>query len=295
MNRLTVVIVNYNSKDYLEKCVDSVYAQTQLKPLGVVVIDNASEDRDFSELQRRHASLQVICNDVNVGFSTACNQGIRHCPADFYLFLNPDCLVVEGAIDETLAFLESRPEVGIATCRVTNPDGSLQLACRRSIPRPSTALYRFLRLSRVFPRSKKFARYNLGYLDDNETHEVEAVSGSFLMFRKEILADAGFMDEDFFLYGEDLDFCYRAFLKGWKVFYFAGARVTHFKRRSSSRNSDISNYHYYKSMEIFYRKHFRSQAGPVQNAAVFAGIRFLHLINRVRRLVLKRDEVGSDW
>jgi GT2 family glycosyltransferase len=207
VNTLTVVTVNYNSRDYLERCVESVYRETSGPALRLVVVDNASEDRDFRSLQSAYPSLDLIQNEHNLGFATACNQGIRHRPAEFYLLLNPDCEVLDGAVDKCLAFLATRPEIGIVGCRVQNPDGSLQLACRRSIPRPSVALYRLTGLSRLFPRSPRFAAYNLSYLDERAAHEVGAVSGSFLMCRDQVVHDIGGLDEAFFLYGEDLDFC----------------------------------------------------------------------------------------
>jgi O-antigen biosynthesis protein len=292
---LTVVTVNYNTKDYLERCLESVYQETRLDSFQVVVVDNASEDRDFRLLQSRYPDLALICNSINYGFSTACNQGIRSYPADFYLLLNPDCQVRDDAIGMTLDFMRQREDAGIAGCRVVHPDGSLQLACRRSIPGPSTALYRFLGLSRLFPRSRRFARYNLTYLDERQISEVEAVSGSFLMFRDEVIRDIGLLDQEFFLYGEDLDFCLRAGQKGWKVLFYPGAEVVHFKRRSSRRNSHISNYHYYYAMELFYRKHFRGKSGLLQNAAVFTGVQALWLANRIRRLFIDKQGAGSHY
>jgi GT2 family glycosyltransferase len=292
---LTVVTVNYNSKGYLEGCLESVYRETALDSFQVVVVDNASDDRDFRVIENRYPRLAVIYNSVNYGFSTACNQGIRSYPADFYLLLNPDCQVRGDAIGKTLRFMRKRQDAGIAGCRVVHPDGSLQLACRRSIPRPSTALYRFMGLSRLFPRSRRFARYNLTYLDEREINEVEAVSGSFLMVRDEVIRDIGLLDQDYFLYGEDLDFCLRAGRKGWKVLYYPEAEVVHFKRRSSRKNSQFSNYHFYYAMELFYRKHFRGKSGPFQNAAVFAGVQALWLGNRIRRLFIDKHGAGSRY
>ncbi len=176
---------------------------------------------------------------------------------------------------------------------ILNPDGTLQLASRRSIPRLSTALYRFLRLSLLFPRSKVLAAYNLTFLDEDSVHEVEAVSGSFLMFRAALLEGDGFLDESFFLYGEDLDFCYRALQKGWKVLYYPGAKITHFKRRSSHRRTRKSTYHYYEAMGIFYRKHYGTQSSLLKNTLVLAGIRLLYWSVLLRTTITGRKDVGS--
>ncbi|MGH9341323.1 MAG: glycosyltransferase family 2 protein [Acidobacteriota bacterium] len=288
MNSLTIVIVNYNSREYLSKCIGSIYAETQIDGFQVVIVDNGSHDQDFSDLKSRYPQIHFILNRANLGFARACNQGLQAYPAGYYLLLNPDCEVLDGAADKALSFIECHPEIGIVGCRVNNPDGSLQLACRRSIPRPSTALYRFLGLSFLFPGNPKLARYNLSFMDERKIHEVEAVSGSFLLFRDALGRDIGLLDERFFLYGEDLDFCYRALQHGWKIYYYPEAEVIHHKRRSSSLSVKASTHHYYNAMEIFYRKHYGSQSGPLQSRAVITAIRLLRFLNRWRGMV------GSD-
>ena len=294
MTELTIVIVNYNATDYLDQCLESVARETRCCSYRIVVIDNASTDQDTAILKRNHPEIDLLCNQRNLGFATACNQGIRRRPASYYLLLNPDSLILDGAIDQSLELLRSRSDVGIVGCRVLNPDGTLQLASRRSIPRLSTALYRLLRLSLLFPRSKVLARYNLTFLDEDSVHEVEAVSGSFLMFRAALLEGDGFLDESFFLYGEDLDFCYRALQKGWNVIYYPEAKITHFKGRSSHR-SRKSLYHYYEAMGIFYRKHYGAQSSPLKNALVLAGIRLLYWSALLRTVITGRRDVGSPY
>lgn len=295
MTVLGIIIVNYNSTDFLARCLESIHGTISQTQFHVTVVDNASVDQNFDGIRNRYPKLDILQNDQNLGFSTACNRGVRNHPARFYLLLNPDCIVENEAIDKTVAFLESTPDAGIVGCRVNHPDGSLQLACRRSIPRPSVAFYRFSGLSLLFPRSRRFGAYNLSYLREDEISEVEAVSGSYLMFRDEILKTVGALDERFFLYGEDLDFCLRATQSGWKVYYFPEAQVTHFKRASSSREVRQSNYHFYKAMEIFYRKHFYSQANLLERFLVLGGIRLLHLTRLFRSGILGEKEVGSKY
>jgi GT2 family glycosyltransferase len=295
MSTLTIVIVNYNSKDFLHRCLDSLFEQTALDSFGVVVVDNASEDQDFSAIEAQHPSVAVILNEQNLGFAAACNQGLRHFRADNYLLLNPDCVVGMKAVDKCIDFLHRNRSVGIVGCRVNNPDGSLQLACRRRIPRPSTAFYRFSGLSRLFPNNPRFAAYNLSHIDEGQSHEVEAVSGSFLMFRHQVYEDTGGLDERFFLYGEDLDFCYRAALGGWKVFYHAAAEVTHYKNISSRRDPKRSTYHFYEAMETFYRKHFYADAGRLERLLVPAGIRLLYATKRIKQSLFRKSEIGSNW
>ncbi len=294
MSRLTVVVVSYNSRDFLDDCLRAVEAERADTPLEVVVVDNASTDLDVPLLVQVHPELHVIVNESNLGFSTACNIGLRAHPADFYLLLNPDCIVGSGAIAACLKFLERESRCGIVGCRVENPDGSLQLACRRSIPTASVALFRFLGFSRLFPRSRRFGRYNFTYLDDRLTHEVEAVSGSFMMFRAAVLEQTGGLDEQFFLYGEDLDFCFRAAKAGWRIFYFADARVTHHKRQSSRQNADLANYHFFNAMKLFYRKHFHSNRHWLRSKAVETTVDLAYRLSEIRRRLGARHKVGSD-
>lgn len=294
-NKLAAITVSYNSSEYLENCLSSFYRATKTQPSQLVVVDNASRDQDaVAALPQLFAQLSVILNSENVGFAKACNQGIRSVEADYYLLLNPDCVLLDGAVDQCLGFLETAPEVGIVGCRVENPDRSLQLACRRSIPAPSIALYRFLGLGRLFPRSRTFGRYNYTFMDEHVTHEVEAVSGSFLMFRAAVAQEIGLLSEDYFLYGEDLDFCYRAGLAGWKIIYYPAASVLHHKRRSSSQDASASNFHFYNAMKIFYRKHYSQHSTALKNKAVLLGIDALYRFALLRNRLLSRSDVGSD-
>jgi len=292
--KISIVIVNYNSTDHLERCLDSIYAETGRISFSVVVVDNASDDQDSVRvLAERFAGLKLILNPTNVGFSTACNQGIRRQPAPYYLLLNPDSLVRDRAVERSLEFIDDHPSIGIVGCRVENPDGTLQRACRRSIPRPSVAFYRFSGLATLFPKSPRFSAYNYSYQPDTETHPVEAVSGSFLLFRQEVLDTSGYLDQTFFLYGEDLDFCLRASKAGWEIVYYPGARITHIKRGSSSRRPKESNFHFYNAMRIFYRKHFAANASFVERNLVLGGIQLMYLASRVAQRMRGTEEVGS--
>jgi GT2 family glycosyltransferase len=292
--RITTIIVGYNSEDFLDACLQSVLQSSKRSDHQVVLIDNASRNQTFlSDLTTRYPTVALIRNLENLGFAKACNQGIRAFPSQFYALLNPDCVVLNDALEKCVSYLEEHPEAGIVGCRVENPDGSLQLACRRSMPRPSTALYRFLGLARLFPRSVTFARYNYGHMDAGSEHEVEAVSGAFMVFRAAVLKQIGLLDERFFLYGEDLDFCWRAILQGWKVMYYPEAAILHHKRQSSSREPEAGNFHFYNSMKIFYRIHYGNRAGRFRKALIFAGIDLLHLVAWLRNRLPGPAEVGS--
>ncbi|HSR49196.1 MAG TPA: glycosyltransferase family 2 protein [Acidobacteriota bacterium] len=293
MNRLAVIIVNHNSTDYLRACLASIEEQGGEPQAQLVVVDNASASQDFSQLQDRHPQVRFIFNDENRGFSAACNQGVEATQSRFCLFLNPDCEVRDRALSKLCDFLQEHPQAGIVGGRVLNPDGTLQLACRRSIPRPRVALFRLLGLSRLFPKSRTFGAYNLTYLEENETARVEAVSGSFMAFRRRLYTSAGPMDESFFLYGEDLDFCHRAAQAGWQVFYFPEAAAVHHKQRSALRNPQVSLYHFYHSMRLFHDKHFADSCSRLTNALVRASIAVIYRLQRLRSRLQRGSHGGG--
>ncbi len=292
MTDLAIVIVSYNALALLRRCLDSVLAETALPDFSVVVVDNASSEPGFDLLPAQYPRVRFLFNRENLGFAAACNQGIRACPARFYLLLNPDTIIEDRAVDRCLQHLKASPAVGILGCRVNNPDGTLQRACRRRVPRPAQAFFRLSGLAKLLPVGRRPPDYDFQDRDPAVSHPVEAVSGSFLMFRREVLETSGPLDERFFLYGEDLDFCYRAGLAGWQVLYFADARITHTKRGSSSTNPRLANFHFYDAMRLFYLKHFAAQAGPAERAAVLTGIRLLAAWRRLRDW-LGKPEVGS--
>jgi N-acetylglucosaminyl-diphospho-decaprenol L-rhamnosyltransferase len=193
-------------------------------------------------------------------------------PCDYVLFLNPDTVLPENALDVTVDFMEQHPEAGIMGPKVVKLDGSLDLACRRSFPTPTSGLFKLAGLSKLFPRSRAFARYNLTYLDDDETAEVDSVMGAYMLVRSDALAQAGLYDERFFMYGEDLDLAFRVKERGWKVFYHPAVEVLHHKGASSRKQSERSIREFYRAMHIFYRKHYAERYNGLVNALVKAGI-----------------------
>ena len=291
MQELTVIIVNYNSLDYLLQCLASVLPHPQ--PWRVVIVDNASSDQHLLSEATHDFECERLLNSENIGFAQACNQAIERYPSRYFLLLNPDVIVHQTSIQKTLDYLKTREGTGIVGCRVLNPDGTLQRACRRSIPTLKSALYHFSGLGRLFPHSREFGHYNLSYLDSRESHPVEAVSGSFLMFRGQLLESIGLMDERFFLYGEDLDMCYRALRAGWSVEFFAGAEVTHLKSRSSNRESETSTFHFYDSMRIFYTIHYASDFSAWKNRMVFLAIELAYRLKRIRQRLSGSPRVAS--
>jgi GT2 family glycosyltransferase len=255
---ISVVLISYNVKQYLEQALDSIFKALSGMASEVFVVDNGSGDGSVSMVKKRFPRVRLIQNTDNVGFARANNQALSLVQGEIVCLINPDTLVREDTFKTGFDYLKHHPDVGALGCKILNPDGTLQLACRRSFPTPGVAAAKILGLSRLFPKSRIFGRYNLTYLDPDKIHEVEALSGSFMMVRKRAVDQAGFLDEDFFLYGEDLDWCYRIKQKGWKIVYFPLTQIVHYKGRSTQEASIDSLRMFYGAMRLFVKKHFRS-------------------------------------
>ncbi len=269
---LSIVIVNYNAGRYLENCLRSIYAETKRIPFDVWVVDNNSEDESVSMVRRSYPLVNLIENKDNPGFAKANNDAIDKCKGDYILLLNPDTLILENAVEKMVEFLDENPQTGVAGCKVLNKDRTLQLACRRSIPSPGVAFFRLTGLSKLFPNSKMMAEYNLTYLDPDKPHQVDAVSGAFLMIRRKVIDSIGTLDERFFMYGEELDWCLRTKKAGWKVMYYPDAEIGHYKGECSRSNSRKAAFEFHRSMYLFYKKHFADDYNPIINMVIYAGI-----------------------
>ena len=282
---LSIVIVNYNTRKLLRSCLASIYAGANGRPFDVRVVDNNSRDDSVGMVRSEFPKVKVTENKSNVGFSKANNAVIAQTDADYILLLNPDTLVLGDAIDRVVKYLEGHPEVGICGCKVLNTDRTLQLACRRSIPTPKVAFFRLSGLSKLFPNSKAIARYNLTYEDPETTHEVDAVSGAFLMIRRQAIEDIGLLDERFFMYGEELDWCLRAKRAGWAVMYYPEAEIIHYKGESTKYNSRKAALEFYRAMYLFHKKHFAKNYSPVTNLFIYTGI-FLRALGSWRKFFI---------
>jgi GT2 family glycosyltransferase len=247
-------------REFLEQALTSVRKAVQGIDAEIWVVDNASTDGTVAMVTRAFPEVRLIANQENVGFAAANNQVLRQSRAHVFCLLNPDTVVQEDTFRTLLAFLRAHPEVGMVGCKILNPDGTLQVACRRSIPTPWVAFTKLVGLSRLFPKSRLFGRYNLTYLDPDQSYEVEAISGSFMMVRGEAVAQVGLLDERFFLYGEDLDWCLRFRKAGWKIYYVPETRIVHFKGESSRRSGFDSLRLFYQAMHLFVSKHFAVRA-----------------------------------
>lgn len=253
---ISVIIVNYNVCSFLEQALNSCLKASHNVQCEIIVVDNNSDDGSCEIVKEKFPSVKLICNEENFGFAKANNIALKEAKGEFILLLNPDTIIEENTFDVMINFFHKNEEIGLAGCKVLNPDGTLQLACRRSFPSPWVAFSKIVGLANFFPNSKFFSKYNLTYLSSESSYEVDAVSGSFMFFRKKVYEQVGGLDEVFFMYGEDLDFCYRVKKNGWKNFYVADTQIIHFKGESTKRSSIDEIKFFYESMEIFVRKHF---------------------------------------
>ncbi len=255
---LSIIIVNYNVKEFLQNLIYSIYKAGQKINYEIIIVDNASDDGSVEFLREKFPDIKLIVNEKNLGFSKANNLGLSIAKGKYILLLNPDTIVQEDTFEKTIIFFEQTSDAGMAGCKILNPDGTLQLACRRSFPGPWTSFCKVTGLSNLFPGSRLFARYNLTYLNENQTYEVDAISGSFMMIKRETFEKVGKLDEQFFMYGEDLDWCYRVQKEGYKVYYVHDTQIIHYKGESTKRSSIDETKIFYNAMHLFVKKHFAS-------------------------------------
>lgn len=276
---LIVSITTWNVKEYAENCLKSIFNGSTNIHFRIVLLDDASTDGVVEMVKEKFPQVNVLVNTTNQGFIKANNRILREYQdkARYYLLLNADTVVSPDTFDSMVNFMDTHPEVGIAGCKVVKPNGTLDWPCKRTFQTPSIFAYRALRFDEMFPQSKQFGKYHLTYLDENEVHEVDAVCGVFLMIRKETLDQIGLMDEMLINYSDDMDWCYRAKEKGWKVFYYPKTQIFHYKTKSHGTRKRKSKviYWWYRSTWLVYKKHMAKNYHPLINAAVFLGFCFM--------------------
>jgi len=254
--QISVIIVNYNVKAFLANALAAVERAVKGINGEIIVVDNASDDGSIEMLREKFPTVRLIVNERNIGFGAANNLAMQQARGEFFLLLNPDTVIQEDTIRTLLDTMIRNPTVGMVGCKVLNPDGTLQLACRRSFPTPWVAFTKISGLSSLFPRSKIFGKYNLTYLSPDEHHEVDAISGSCMFVRRTVYEQIGGFDEQFFMYGEDLDWCYRIKQAGWSVWYVPSTQIIHYKGESTRRSNLDELKLFYDAMRYFARKHF---------------------------------------
>lgn len=285
---LSICIVSHNTRDLLRDCLRSLPDACPGLSWEVIVADNGSRDGSVAMLREEFPDVHLIENKENLGYTLPMNQTLRMGQARFLIQLNPDTLVKPGAFLTLAHYMEANPLVGIVTPKVLNRDGSLQKQCRRSAARPWDAFTYMVGLSSLFPRSRLFGRYLLTYLPEDEVSEVEAVSGSCMLMRRTMVEQIGFLDETFFAYQEDADYCFRARKAGWQVFYMPAAQIIHYGGQGGSRVQPYQAiYQWHRSYYLYYRKHLAREYFFVINwlmyAAMAVKLGWSLLVNALRR------------
>jgi GT2 family glycosyltransferase len=256
--KLSVVIVNYNVCYFLEQALLSVRRAVEKlgSPAEVFVVDNNSVDGSVAMVRARFPEVILIENKDNPGFSKANNQAIRVSKGEYVLLLNPDTVVEEDTFRACCDFMDAHPDGGGLGVKMLDGQGKFLPESKRGLPTPDVAFYKIFGLARLFPRSRTFGRYHLGFLDNDKSHEIDVLSGAFMLMRRTALDQVGLLDEDYFMYGEDIDLSYRLTQGGWKNYYFPGTRIIHYKGESTKRTSVNYVFVFYRAMVIFARKHF---------------------------------------
>jgi GT2 family glycosyltransferase len=254
--KLTIVIVNYNVKYFLKQCLDSVLKATKNIDAEVFVVDNNSKDGSVEMVTTEFPEVNFIHNKINVGFSKANNQAIRASKGEYVLLLNPDTVVKEDTFEKVTEFMDSTPKAGGLGVKMIDGNGNFLPESKRGLPTPDVAFYKIFGLANLFPKSKKFGRYHLGHLSNDETAKIDVLSGAFMLLRKKTLDKVGLLDENFFMYGEDIDLSYRITLGGFENYYFPHSSIIHYKGESTKKSTVNYVLVFYKAMSIFAEKHF---------------------------------------
>jgi GT2 family glycosyltransferase len=282
--KLSVIVVNYNVEHFLDQCLHSVRRANESCSVETIIVDNASVDGSLTMLAAKYPEFQVVANTDNVGFSKANNQAIRIAKGEYVLLLNPDTVVAEDTFTKVIAFMDSHPEAGGLGTKMVDGKGRFLPESKRGLPTPAVAFYKIFGFSKIFPKSKRFGQYHLGNLSNDETNEVDILSGAFMLMRSAALDKVGLLDEDYFMYGEDIDLSYRIQNGGYKNYYFADTTIIHYKGESTKKSSVNYVLIFYKAMVIFAKKHFSGK-----NAFLFSSIinlaiylrAFIALVSRV--------------
>lgn len=293
---LSIIILNYKTRDLLRECLKSVLKSEKNDfSFETIVVDNASNDNSLAMVKKEFPQVKLIQSKKNIGFSAGNNLAIPKALGRYLLFLNPDTIVSSETFRKMIVFMDAHPRVGAATCRVELPSGQLDQGCHRGFPTPWNAFTHFIGLEKIFKKSKFFSGYSLGYLSLDKTHEIESACGAFLIVRKKAGQEVGWWDEDYFWYGEDVDFCYRLKKKGWQIFYVVETKIIHHKGAASGIKKDSQKVTTAdketkkkalvastRVMRIFYRKHYQKKYPKIINWLVMRGIDLIELVRRVR-------------
>jgi GT2 family glycosyltransferase len=268
---VSALIVSYNVKDLLLQCLRSLYSTADV-PIEVVVVDNASTDGSPAAVTEEFPQATVLVQPTNLGYGRAANVGLERCKGRFVLLLNPNVTVDPQSVGRMADFLLTRPDAGVVGPRLLLPDGTLDPDARRSFPVPSSLFYRTVGLSRLFPKSPRFGRHNMGHVPEAEVHEMDSGTAACMMLRMAALDRVGFFDPRYFMFGEDIDLCYRLKLGGWKIFYLPTASAVHNKGSATNRSAEQMRYERHRAMWTYHFKHHAEDSSAFENGLVWAQI-----------------------
>ena len=281
--KLSVIIVNYNVQYFLENCLNSVYNSSTIIDFEVFVVDNNSVDGSLQMLAEKFPQTKVIANKDNRGFSVANNQAIKEAKGEYVLLLNPDTVVEENTFKVCCDFFDSHEKAGGLGVKMLDGKGTFLPESKRGLPTPAVAFYKIFGVTNLFPKSEKFGQYHLGHLSKEENHQIEILSGAFMMMRKSVLDEIGLLDESFFMYGEDIDLSYRITQAGYSNHYLADTQIIHYKGESTKKSSINYVFVFYRAMAIFAKKHFSNK-----NAQLFSTLISFAIYVRAGLAVLTR-------
>ena len=282
---LSIVIVNYQTFELTRDTVNSILKYSYPFSYEIIVVDNASNDDSLAKLKDYFKdSVKFIESDENKGFAAGNNLALRQVDSDYILLLNSDTVVWENTLEQVYNYMEKHPDVGACGCRVRLENGELDKACKRTFPNVKNSFFRLFHI----PNKSKDDNYNLTDLPDDEVYEIDCLTGAFMFIKNEALKQAGLFDETFFMYGEDIDLCYRIKDAGWKIVYYGKSSITHFKGASSKKQKNKLIYEFYRAMYIYYKKHHAKESSFIVNIIVYIGIFVLCVLKLFLNLFKKR-------
>jgi GT2 family glycosyltransferase len=281
---VSALVVSYNAKDLLLRCLHAFYSSADV-PVEAVVVDNDSSDGSAAAVTDEFPQATVLVQPKNLGYGRAANIGLERCQGRFVLLLGSDVTVDAQSVGRMADFLLTRPDAGAVGPRLLLPNGRPDPDARRAFPLPSTLFYRTVGLSRLFPKSPRFGRYNMGHVPESDVHEMDAGTGACLMLRMAALDRVGFFDPRYFMFGEDLDLCYRLKLGGWKVFYLPTSGATHHLTPAPPEMQRQMSYERHRSMWAYHFKHHAEDVSAFGNGLVWAQIWGRWAAERVKETV----------
>jgi len=292
---VSIIIVSYNTKELLTKCLESIKVSTKNLKAEIFVVDNNSWDGTVKEIKKNFPSVKLVANKKNLGFAKANNLAIKKAKGKYLLILNPDTILMPDTLTKMKKFMDKNRNIAVATCRVELTNGQLDKDCRRHFPTPWRSFCHFTSLERLFPGSQVFDQYYMGYLPQTKTHDIDACVGAFMMVRSSSIKKVGLFDEDFFFYGEDLDWCWRFKEKGYKIVYTPITKIIHYKGVSSGIQKQSAHLskasvdskkkalqESTRAMELFYKKNFMERYPFFITWLTILAIKSLHLIRQIR-------------